>query len=294
MSTLLEVAHDLSSTLDAGELLVRVGRRVAAALGCEVVSTYQWDEGSERYLPTSLFGLPPDGVAELANLPLAAGAALSAQIMHGPVVSNPTRATICAPRSAPPRRQGFVAAPLRSSARHHGALSRRRSPRRHFDPAQADWLAAIGTSRDRARARHPTAVSRMRSSMARWRVGQSCSPVSTCRPARAVLPGHGRGPGPAPRTPYPGSATPPSAPWLPPVALGSTLPGDARGTHPAQRDRGPAGEIRRAPVLHSGRGDESPAAGLLRSRRSDRLRRWSSAAARRRDRRVAYRALRAR
>ena len=145
-TTLLDLARDLASTLDGGELLDRVGRHVAAALPCEFVSTFQWDETRERYVITSHVGQLQEWVSRTTELPANSGPNFIARLAGGPIVVADARS----PRGMlgkVARRLGIesiVAAPLRSSARHHGALiAATTRAGRCFDDTHGELLAAI-------------------------------------------------------------------------------------------------------------------------------------------------------
>jgi len=145
-STLLDLARDLASTLDGDELLDRVGRHVAAALPCELVSAFQWDELRGRYVVTSHFGLLQEWTGRMAELPEGSGPGFIARLAEGPIViEDAEKARGLLGKVA--RQAGIksiVAAPLRSTARHHGALiAATTRADRCFDGTHGELLAAI-------------------------------------------------------------------------------------------------------------------------------------------------------
>jgi signal transduction histidine kinase/PAS domain-containing protein len=67
-ATLLEIARDISGTLDRQQILDRVARRAARSLTCDVLLVFYWNEERRRYRVISHHGLPAewaDGVAAL-------------------------------------------------------------------------------------------------------------------------------------------------------------------------------------------------------------------------------------
>ncbi|MBI1815501.1 MAG: PAS domain S-box protein [Deltaproteobacteria bacterium] len=58
-AALLEVARTISGTLEMSELLARVERQAAAALTCDAVATFYWDERRRAFRLVSQFGVPP-------------------------------------------------------------------------------------------------------------------------------------------------------------------------------------------------------------------------------------------
>jgi len=145
-ATLLDLARDLASTLDAGELLERVGRRVAAALPCDLVATCRWDEGRACYTITAAFGLSPEAAAAVPEIPHTAARTFLEHLAAGPLVfdaadaANGILGTVA-------RRHGVksvLAAPLRAASWQHGALlAATTQGAGAFGPAQSELLGAI-------------------------------------------------------------------------------------------------------------------------------------------------------
>jgi len=122
--TLLELARDLASALDAGELLQRVGRRVAAALPCELVAICAWNEELGGYAITAAHGLSAGTAAALPAIPPTAARTFLERLAAGPVVFEAADASTGLLGTVA-RRFGVrsvLAAPLRAASWQHGAL----------------------------------------------------------------------------------------------------------------------------------------------------------------------------
>jgi PAS domain S-box-containing protein len=143
---LLDLARDLASTLDPSQILEQVCRRVASALGCDMVATYQWSDTEGRYRVTSQLGVPAERVAEVAEFSFGSGELFEGQLRAGPLLFNDANDDP-GPLGSISRWFGVRAvalAPLRSSARHHGALIAAASRAGlRFDEAHGELLAAI-------------------------------------------------------------------------------------------------------------------------------------------------------
>jgi PAS domain S-box-containing protein len=121
---LLELARELETSPDPEEMIERVGRHIAAALPCDLVGTCRWDPAGERYVVTPAFGITSRELGGAIEIPAPLGERFFARLAEGPILYADTRAE-SGLRGAMARRFGIrslVAAPLRSSARHHGAL----------------------------------------------------------------------------------------------------------------------------------------------------------------------------
>lgn len=145
-TTLLELARDLASTLDAGELLERVGRRVAAALPCELVAACQWSEDRGCYTITPAFGLTAEVAAAIPGIPHTAARTFLERLAAGPVTFDAAdHATGLLGTVA--RRFGVTsvaAAPLRAASWQHGALiAATTQPGARFGDEQTGLLGAI-------------------------------------------------------------------------------------------------------------------------------------------------------
>lgn len=121
---LLELARDLATTPDPDEMLERVGRHVAAALPCDLVGTCRWDPVRQRHVLMPAFGLHPRDLGRPLEIPAPSGARFFGRLADGPIVYADAMAE-SGMLGEIARRLGIrsvVAAPLKSSARHHGAL----------------------------------------------------------------------------------------------------------------------------------------------------------------------------
>ena len=145
-TTLLELARDLASTLDAGELLERVGRRVAAALPCELVAACQWNEDRGCYTITPAFGFTAEVAAAIPGIPHTAARTFLERLAAGAVTFDAAdQATGLLGTVA--RRFGVksvAAAPLRAASWQHGALiAATTQPGARFGDEQTGLLGAI-------------------------------------------------------------------------------------------------------------------------------------------------------
>jgi PAS domain S-box-containing protein/diguanylate cyclase (GGDEF)-like protein len=144
--TLLELARDLASALDAGELLQRVGRRVAAALPCELVAICAWNEELGGYGITAAHGISREAVAAIPAIPHTAARTFLERLAAGPVVFEAADAGTGLLGTVA-RRFGVrsvIAAPLRAASWQHGALiaATTRDGTRFGEP-QSELLGAI-------------------------------------------------------------------------------------------------------------------------------------------------------
>ena len=123
-SLLLELARELATSPDPEEMLERVGRHVATALPCEVVGTFRRDPATGRHFLTPAFGIGAEQLGQPVEIPEPSGARFLGRLADGPIVwANAMAESGVLGEVA--RRVGIrslVAVPLRSSARHHGAL----------------------------------------------------------------------------------------------------------------------------------------------------------------------------
>ena len=65
---LLEVANDISGTLDLNEILNRVQRRAAALLPCDQVTTFYWDRPHKAHRMIGQYGIPPEVLPQVEGL----------------------------------------------------------------------------------------------------------------------------------------------------------------------------------------------------------------------------------
>jgi len=68
LETLLEVARDIGETLELEPLLEQVQRKTAAALACDVVVTFRWDEDAGLFRVAGQLGCAAERTAELEAL----------------------------------------------------------------------------------------------------------------------------------------------------------------------------------------------------------------------------------
>jgi len=146
-NALLEVAHDVSGTLDLTELLDRVHRRLTTLLPCDRVSTFLWDAEGRHFRMAQQYGLP-DAVVPFAETlgarfdRLASGEMLE----QHPVVVNDVGTQHVLPAQI---FQGlgvhaFMAIPLVVHGRLVGALAASRTtPGRPFDDNEVHLFVGI-------------------------------------------------------------------------------------------------------------------------------------------------------
>jgi signal transduction histidine kinase len=72
-AALLEIARDIGGTLDVGELLACVQQRTAAALNCDVVVTFRWDDSEQAFCARSQHGVAPELLQDLYALRIPKG-----------------------------------------------------------------------------------------------------------------------------------------------------------------------------------------------------------------------------
>ncbi|MBY0279836.1 PAS domain S-box protein, partial [Candidatus Binatia bacterium] len=121
---LLELARELATSPDPEAMLERVGRHVAAALPCDLVGTCRWDALRRRHVLTPVFDLHPQQLGRPLDIPTPSGTRFFGRLADGPLVYADAMAE-GGMLGEVARRLGIrrvVAAPLKSSARHHGAL----------------------------------------------------------------------------------------------------------------------------------------------------------------------------
>jgi len=82
-ATLLDVARDVSGTLDLPEILRLVHQRTAALLPCDRVITYLWDSAGERFELAEQHGLPEHLRAPAMAFAFGRGSAVVEQLMAG-------------------------------------------------------------------------------------------------------------------------------------------------------------------------------------------------------------------
>lgn len=124
-AVLLEVAKDISGTLELGELLDRVQRRTAAALPCDYVATFYLDPVREIFRMVSQHGLPAALLPDAEALAFPPEQPFGGQLTRGQtvVINDPSaQPWLPAELYAHFHITALVAAPLRVRGHELGAL----------------------------------------------------------------------------------------------------------------------------------------------------------------------------
>ena len=146
LETLLEVARDIGETLDLEPLLEQVHRRTLAALACDVVATFRWDEAAGLFRVAGQLGCPPHLAADLAAVVFRPLEPFGGRLAEGAVAVNPDGEQ---PEAIVRLRAHFgwsalVVAPLRLRARQLGAIAAMyASPGRRVAPWETSLCAGI-------------------------------------------------------------------------------------------------------------------------------------------------------
>ena len=146
LETLLEVARDIGETLDLEPLLEQVHRRTLAALACDVVATFRWDEAAGLFRVAGQLGCPPHLAADLAAVVFRPLEPFGGRLAEGAVAVNPDGEQ---PEAISRLRAHFgwsalVVAPLRLRARQLGAIAAMyASPGRRVAPWETSLCAGI-------------------------------------------------------------------------------------------------------------------------------------------------------
>jgi PAS domain S-box-containing protein len=82
-AALLEMAKEISGTLDFDELLASVERRTAAVLPAETVGTFYWDTECEAYRLISQYGVPDATVSAIEPVTFPLGAVFGGRLAAG-------------------------------------------------------------------------------------------------------------------------------------------------------------------------------------------------------------------
>jgi len=85
-ATLLEVARDISGTIDLRTALERVQVRTAALLPCDIVATFCWDEERAGFCMKSQYGFPAPLADTLAQLSFPHGVPFSGRLSQGETI----------------------------------------------------------------------------------------------------------------------------------------------------------------------------------------------------------------
>jgi PAS domain S-box-containing protein len=143
---LLQVAKDISGTLDLGELLARVQARAAEVLPCDALAIFYVNPDTQRIRIVSHHGIAPELRAVAESLEFKPGEPFDSIVWKGRtlVINDMSSQTWLAPEMYRTFRIAtLVAAPLRSRDRHFGAMICTRSAPRPFDEADAAVCEAI-------------------------------------------------------------------------------------------------------------------------------------------------------
>ncbi|HVN84101.1 MAG TPA: PAS domain S-box protein [Candidatus Binatia bacterium] len=145
-TALLEVARDISGTLDQSELLARVQRRTAQVLPCDGVLTFWWDHPQQAFRVISNWAVPKQMVAELEALAGPENAFGRALRAERSLIVNDVEQQPWLPLALRERFHigGLAAVPLRVRDRHVGVLVTVTSDRtQRFDARKVEFLDAI-------------------------------------------------------------------------------------------------------------------------------------------------------
>lgn len=144
---LLDVARDISGTLDLGEIVHRVERRSAQVLSCDRMVTLHLEEGTNLFRTISSWGIPPELQREVDAVAFDSSPELKAALSTGrPMVINDPGKQAWLP---PGMLEFFgihslLAAPLMVGGKMLGVLTASRStPGMPFDDSDADLFSAI-------------------------------------------------------------------------------------------------------------------------------------------------------
>jgi signal transduction histidine kinase len=144
---LLQVANDISGTLDLDDLLSRVQRRTAQLLPCDTVVTFNWDETQAVFRMISQYGVEADLLAEVEALEFPAGAFFGGRLTKGETVVINDASQPQAALADLFGRFGIAAmvvAPMRGRSGRLGALvAVRRQAGRPFERGQVEVCTGI-------------------------------------------------------------------------------------------------------------------------------------------------------
>ena len=144
---LLDIAKDISGTLDLHELLDRVQRQTAIVLPCDIVATFYWDPGKEAFRLISQHGIPVELLPDAQALAFPPDQPFGGRLTNGQTVTiNDIVAQSWLSREFLAHFQivALVAAPLRVHGRHLGAfLACTTTNGRRFDTYQVELCRGI-------------------------------------------------------------------------------------------------------------------------------------------------------
>ncbi len=147
-AVLLEVARDITGTLDLDELLDRVQRRTAEVLPCETVATFYFHPTEQAFRIVSHHGVPPDLIAAATALKFSYGELFGGRLTGGQtIVINDFREQPWLPATIYERFHlaALVAVPLHVRGRMLGSLvAFTQTSGRRFAPDQVQLCESIG------------------------------------------------------------------------------------------------------------------------------------------------------
>jgi len=145
--SLLELAKDISGSLDLGDLLQCVVRRTLEMLSCDGVAIFYWDGQRQVFRLAAHQGILPERVAAAEALAFSPGMPFGGRIANGEmvVINDMSKQTFLPCEAyAPFSIKSVVAVPLRAAERHLGAMVVWSGSRcGAFDQAQLDLCAGI-------------------------------------------------------------------------------------------------------------------------------------------------------
>ena len=147
-AALLEIARDISGTLDLDALLDRVQRRIAALLPCDRITTYYWEPERDVYRALAWHGVPAALVPDTIALEFQRGQPVVEELVRGNTVVINDAANQSVVPSEILNHFGLTAValvPLAVHDRRVGALAALTAESgRHFDTRQVQLLEGIG------------------------------------------------------------------------------------------------------------------------------------------------------
>jgi signal transduction histidine kinase len=147
-AALLDVAREISGTLDLHTLLERVQRRAAEVLPCDLVATFTWDPTHAVFRLASHYGIPADRLAQAEALTFAPDAPFGGRLSRRePVVINDISAQAWLPGEmlASFHISALIAVPLQVREHELGALVACTTVRgERFDAEQVALCYGIG------------------------------------------------------------------------------------------------------------------------------------------------------
>jgi signal transduction histidine kinase len=146
-ATLLEIARDISGTLDRQQILDRVARRAVRSLVCDALMVFYWDGERRIYRVIAQHGLPQEWAAQTEALRISADAPMVRYLQrHQSAVIEGTEAQSLIQPALLQRFNIAAVAAAQLSVRQRGIgalLALRFAGNASFSPAQRELLAGI-------------------------------------------------------------------------------------------------------------------------------------------------------